>query len=258
MPDLQVTLRYKPFNQIVDEDLLFLIRNEVSEKQTLEYKKVLPYPKSDKDKLEFLKDISSFANARGGYLIYGIEAIDGIPKGFAPIPKSEADKNILRLHEMVAAGIRPRIYGINIRDTEISSDECVIIVKIPPSHNKPHMVWTDKKLSKFYSRNSKGVYQMDVDEIKAVTLSARDLVDRVRLFRNKRIESISSLDTPISTTSGPCVVLHIIPFSSFDIGKNIDLEDIVENKEFLKALGNSPDEYRYNFDGYLGFFLAIL
>jgi predicted HTH transcriptional regulator len=92
MPDLQVGLRYKPFNQIVYEDLLFLIRNEVSEKQTLEYKKVLPHPKSNKDKLEFLKDISSFVNSKGGYLIYGIEAINEIPKNFEAFSLSIARK----------------------------------------------------------------------------------------------------------------------------------------------------------------------
>ncbi|MCD6594362.1 ATP-binding protein, partial [bacterium] len=61
----------KNIDQISEEDLQALIDNSVLEGKTIEYKQSLP-GNSDSDKKEFLADISSFANASGGDLIYGI------------------------------------------------------------------------------------------------------------------------------------------------------------------------------------------
>ena len=58
----------KPFNEITIEDIgnLVLIRKE-RENNYLEYKEKLGH--SERDKKEFLKDVSGFANASGGFLI---------------------------------------------------------------------------------------------------------------------------------------------------------------------------------------------
>ncbi|MCK5240903.1 ATP-binding protein [bacterium] len=48
-----------------------MISNQIQESRTIEYKESLP-GNSDQDKREFLADISSFANAAGGDLLYGI------------------------------------------------------------------------------------------------------------------------------------------------------------------------------------------
>ena len=61
----------KNIDQIIENDLKALIDNSVLEGKTIEYKQSLP-SNSDSDKKEFLADISSFANASGGDLIYGI------------------------------------------------------------------------------------------------------------------------------------------------------------------------------------------
>jgi predicted HTH transcriptional regulator len=61
----------KDIDQITEEDLQVLIDNAVSESKIIEYKQLLP-GKNDPDTKEFLADISSFANASGGDLIYGV------------------------------------------------------------------------------------------------------------------------------------------------------------------------------------------
>ncbi len=62
----------KQFDSIVAADLQALVDNSVSETKTLEYKESLP-GNSDGDKKEFLADVSSFANASGGYIIFGMK-----------------------------------------------------------------------------------------------------------------------------------------------------------------------------------------
>ncbi len=202
-------LRFKAIDKISADDLDILIRNEATEQVYLEYKRDLPRNEKP-EKIEFLKDISSFANTRGGYIIYGMDEENGLPIKLVPIPKSKADQEILRLTQMVEFGIRPRIQGFRIRDIALPSGDCVLVAKIHPGFNRPHMV-TYQNHSKFYSRNSKGVFQMDVDEIREMVLSSQDLVDRIREFREERIKGISGGSMPISTSSGPYVVMHVNP-----------------------------------------------
>jgi predicted HTH transcriptional regulator len=67
----------KSFDQIEKSDITGLITNEVRENRMLDYKEKLP-GSSDSEKTEFLADVSSFANAAGGYILYGIrERRDG-------------------------------------------------------------------------------------------------------------------------------------------------------------------------------------
>ena len=64
--------------EMIDQVLLqSLIDGKVGESKTVEYKSQLP-GRADKDRREFLYDVSSFANASGGFLLFGIEAPDGI------------------------------------------------------------------------------------------------------------------------------------------------------------------------------------
>ncbi len=65
--------------ELVDaSDLQTLLENEVPEGKTIDYKEALS-GNSDKDRKEFLYDISSFANTSGGHLIFGIKEDGGIP-----------------------------------------------------------------------------------------------------------------------------------------------------------------------------------
>ena len=54
-------------------DIEHLIANQVVESKQLEYKRELP-ARSDGAKKEFLADVSSFANASGGDIIFGLQA----------------------------------------------------------------------------------------------------------------------------------------------------------------------------------------
>ena len=61
-----------PVPQIAKEDIESLVNAKVGEKRTLDYKQHWP-DNSSEGKREFLYDVSSFANALGGDLVFGIE-----------------------------------------------------------------------------------------------------------------------------------------------------------------------------------------
>ncbi len=74
-----MSLYNKEIESISEQDLQSLVEDEVPENKNMEYKMSLP-GNSDGEKKEFLADVSSFANASGGDIYYGIKEEDGLPK----------------------------------------------------------------------------------------------------------------------------------------------------------------------------------
>lgn len=89
-----MALGHLNFDDITEKDLDELIDVGVPEGLIIEYKRDI-YGKSDADKKEALKDISSFANSFGGHLIIGIEERNGIPYGQLLDVKSIYDHRML-------------------------------------------------------------------------------------------------------------------------------------------------------------------
>ena len=79
-----------------------------------------------------VKDVSSFANAAGGDLIFGLRQEDGIPREICGIEVQNIDDEKLRIENMLRDGIEPRIPGISIREIT-ESDKEILIVRIPKS-----------------------------------------------------------------------------------------------------------------------------
>src|SRR5262249_10770134 len=103
-----VTLFSQPLESITEADLASLRENEVTEGRMIEFKAELPGG-TDTEKLEFLADASSFPNAAGGDLIFGIRDEDGVAGGLQPIAANEVDAAILRLENLLRDTIEPRL-----------------------------------------------------------------------------------------------------------------------------------------------------
>jgi len=86
----------KSLDRIALADLQELIDNQVHEGKTIEYKRDLPGSSPD-DRKEFLKDVSSFANADGGDLLFGVDAKDGLPQAIPGITAPNHDDLRLQL-----------------------------------------------------------------------------------------------------------------------------------------------------------------
>jgi predicted HTH transcriptional regulator len=71
-------------------------------------------------KLEFLADVTSFANSNGGTIFYGIEAKDGQPISMDGFEISNLDKFKLRIEEILKDNIKPRI-DFNLSFIELST-----------------------------------------------------------------------------------------------------------------------------------------
>ena len=154
-------LRGRTASEIEREDLQRLLDAQLQERDTLEYKSAM-YGNTDDDKREMLKDISSMANHRGGYLVIGMEEdAEGIPTCIVGI---EQGNHVERISDSCLDNIDRRILGLGVDDIQLTNGRLAVIVSIPQSMNAPHMV-TFKGLNQFWKRHGRQKDKMSVDEI---------------------------------------------------------------------------------------------
>jgi hypothetical protein len=229
-------------------DLQSLIDNQVIENKKIEYKWTLPGT-SRAEKIEFLADVSSFSNASGGDIIYGVKAEAGVPKLLSGIDLDNIDAEKLRIDSMIQSGISPRIPGYRIHVIPIDSARCILMIRIPRSWILPHMV-TLENSSRFHSRSSAGKYQLDVHEIRNLILGSQEIPEKIRNFRADRLSSIIAEETPILLDKTPKIVLHLIPFSAFTVDRQCDFSTLTSPPRPIYTNGWN---HRHNFDGYLSY-----
>lgn len=248
----------KPFETIKKDDIEALVANAVGEGRNLEYKQLLP-GRTDEEVREFLADVSSFANAVGGDLIYGIreqrdrdQKPTGVPDAAEGLVGINTDAEKGRLENIIRDGIDPRIPSVHIKHLEGFSEGPVIVLRISQSWVSPHMV-KFKNLSRFFSRNSAGKYQLDVRELRAALLGSQNLADKISAFRSDRVSKIFAGSEPLSTESLPRLVLHLLPTISFSETISLDLKAVqpICTNDVLKPMGY-PIEWgptQFNFNG---------
>ena len=232
---------------LTEKDLNNLIVNKVIESKTIDYK--LQYNlESDDGKIKFLANFSAFANAEGGNLIYGIKEKEGLPIEIVGINTENIDAEILKIESLLRDNIEPRIWGYEIKPVLLSNGKYVVVIFIPKSFNSPHVVNFGKHW-RFYSRNSAGKYQLDVQELKSLFLASENVAEKIRNFRAERISRIINKELPIQMDDEPKFVLHIVPLVSFtqNIHFNLDNKMLNEIEKRIRELHNG----KYTFEGYL-------
>ena len=236
-----------------EEDLQALVDNSVLECKTIEYKQALP-SNSDSGKKEFLADVSSFANASGGDLIFGIIADKktGTPKSLEGLTIENTDQEITRLENMIRDGIEPRILSMNTKLIPLSNSKVALMLRICKSWISPHRV-TYKGHDKFYSRSSNGKYPLDVAELRVAFNLSETITERIRNFRLDRISKLFANETPVPFYDNAKIVLHLIPIISFNPAQSYDIGKIASHPEKVKPIYCSGWNHRYNLDGFLSY-----
>jgi Schlafen, AlbA_2 len=254
-----MSLEQTPFDSIAEDDLQDLVTQRRVEQKTLEYKLLLKIG-SDGDKKEFLGDVSSFANAAGGYLLYGIKEVDGAPTDIPGLELANPDETVRTVDNIIRDGLQPRLTPIaTTRAVPLKSGRFALVIHVPRSWNAPHMViYKYKESPRFLSRTSNGKYPFDVGEIRTAFLRSEAVADRIRNFRADRIARIvaGEFPTPAPLADAPKLVLHVVPLGAFDAGANVDVSRGTEDtalQGLLKPLGELSLTQRFNLDGYLTF-----
>ena len=133
------------------ESIQNLIKNKIKESLNLDYKREL-----GNHNTEIAKDISSFANASGGKIIYGVDEKNELPHSINWINTKGVKEKI---ESIILSNIQPEIKGYDIYSIENpdNQSQAIFVVDIPESSDAPHMA----NHRYYIRRNFKSEYMED-------------------------------------------------------------------------------------------------
>ena len=124
------------------DDVAFLWKNRQTETLNLEYKKEITM-----DSKEIAKDISSFTNAEGGVIIYGLDEDNGRAVESNGIKIGQNSERIQQIISSNTAPVVPiEIVNIDIPTSDGSKPTMeFLVIKIPKSPFMIHQITTTSK-----------------------------------------------------------------------------------------------------------------
>lgn len=214
----------RTFDDVDASDIQKLIANQVSEGRNLEYKRDLPSDSNDARR-EFLADVTSFANAQGGDIIYGLAEANGVAAHIHGVDVENPDEALLGLEERILAGAEPRMPGVRLKWVMVDGRR-LLLIRIPSSPIAPHRVVVAKS-GKFHGRKSNGKYEMDTQELREAFTATEALPTRLRALHLEAVDTAMRDELPAWLGEGPKAIVSVIPMNFFR--QRLDLEVTPEN-----------------------------
>lgn len=230
-----------------------LIEERVQEGPHVDFKRELPPAWDNGSKHELYADVSAFANAGGGDLIYGLEEDDeGQPAALVPLDPNP-DETARRLADFLLNGVEPRIPGVQVHSVPVTVGEVTgsaFVIRVPQSWAGPHRVRSNFK---FYIREGNRKRELDMPELRGLFVRSESQARKVQDFRAERLGKILTGDAPCRLVEGAVWVLHLIPTQAALGDGNIDPLPYLDFIRRIPCLGSHDSgSPRINLDGALG------
>jgi predicted HTH transcriptional regulator len=121
-------------------DLDALQSGSIKESISLEYKASPAVDKKDDNrKVEMARDVSAFANADGGQIVYGMTEEDHEPAGLDQGVDRRAYPEIW-FAQVLQQHITPPISGLSIRHVPLADPMVAVVIDVPATRGDPHQV----------------------------------------------------------------------------------------------------------------------
>jgi len=168
---------------------------------------------SDKDsKREFLKDVTAFANAAGGQIVFGAkEPSDGQTVDDALVGIDGVEAIAQDLERLCSTSIDPRMSGLGFFRVPLATGKSCLIVNVPQSLSRPHMVSHAGHRS-FYVRHSESSFPMTTHELREAVLQSASAELRAQQRVLNRVNQLRLEIEP----SKPTIVLQAAPLISLE------------------------------------------
>jgi hypothetical protein len=165
----------------------------IGEGSYIDYKVALSEDSKKAAYREFLKDVTAFANAEGGQILLGVkEPKEGIPVDDLIVGLIEGENLAHDLERLASTSIDPRIPGLKINAFPLNSGKFYIVIHIPLSLGRPHMVNHDGHRC-FYVRHSESSPPMTTHEVREAVLASATSEGRARCQVEKRLMEVRGL-----------------------------------------------------------------
>ena len=213
--------------EIIDcnlSDITMILDNpDYGENEYLDYKKafsidvVVEKDKRQQEQVEFRNDVCAFANANGGYLIFGIDEKKGIPTEIVGISIKSNNKDLFeRDIRNYLQSIKPRIPSYRIRFIDLPEEKYIVIMLILHDYYAPYIHLVEQKNYKIYKRvgNEKAV--MDYQELKTMFTQSVSLEKEIENARVERINFFLGREEDPEQTISKFFIMHIFPETFLD------------------------------------------
>lgn len=200
-----ILINGKTADKVTEDDLNTIIQNDdYAEGQYLDYKRQFGFEdksldKADRDKeiVEFKKDVCSFANAEGGYIIVGVTEEKGLPQDLSgiDIPKGDTDAYKLKIRDKLA-NIQPKIPSVKIHCVGLHNGKFVVIVEVIADGFAPYVYHKGEEPFDFVIRNGGGKIKMSYNQVMRMFNQSLELNKKIEEFRQNRVKFGTNLDTP--------------------------------------------------------------
>ena len=203
----------KPFTDLIEDDLRRLIEDQVGEDVEIDYKVAL-----ETSCQEFARDVSAFANTKGGYLVYGMAEEGEIPTNLVAIPGFDSGRVIGQLTSWAQEHIRPRP-TLRFKPVSLSGVGEVLVVEVPRSWIGPHEV---RQEHRFYHRTQHGKAPMDVDQLRMAFNQEQDFLQAADELQARRLDYWKGRTAGLGSA---CVlfVLHLLPADGLLGRRRVDI-----------------------------------
>ena len=251
---IYMLLNGTPFDVVDAGDITRLLTDKVNESRIVEYKQMLPQT-NERSVAQFCATITSLANSEGGHVIYGVHEQEGVPVGTPGVSGLDQDAERRRLQSYLERWVDPKITGIEYRLIPRDDGDPFLVIQVPRSWQSPHMITREDettfyKRGMIYARREGMKTLMDAREIRNAFLQAEGLRRSMSDWRRERIEAIRTDQGAIEIEHGPRVFVHVVPFTAFGYGQDVDLTRIDRQHYLLRPL-NGYGHSTFNFDGIL-------
>ncbi len=244
----------KPLNQWSKSDLEYLVSEKYCEGDSLDFKAIVKFDDPEGNGIrDFLKDIISFANHRGGYIIIGIgELKEKRDQAGDVVAVPDCEKLARRCRDLCNVHIEPKLWGLDIQSIPFEGADGAVVIKIPRSFHAPHMIEYND-LNQFWIRGGRENRLMSVEEIKYSCRVTQNIFQDITRFLEERRRAFHAelpQEPVIRTTATPLLVEEdVIDINNKEIREMLTRPPgYIENSWMVRCRRIQPSIYGLNGD----------
>lgn len=203
--------------QLLIDDPAFRESEYIDYKENFSFLEIEDKRIKNTKKVEFRNDVCSFANAEGGYLIYGVKEEQGIVSEIIgiTIPKNDTDKFELDRRNDLQP-IFPRVPNIKFGFIPLKSGNYVVVMYIKHDSFAPYTQIENQVNYKFFKREGNEKVTMTYAEIRNMFNQSLSLEKELLSFRKERINHYNGQSERVEDINYKFLLFHIIPDTFLD------------------------------------------
>ncbi len=248
-----ILINGKSANMLTEDDLFTLIDNEeYKENQYIEYKKMFAFwdnslTKEQKkyEAIEFKRDVCSFANAEGGYIIIGISDKNGLADELVgiEIKDDNKDKCELDIREKLN-NIQPKTPSVKVHFINLKNTKYIVILEIVSDVFSPYVYNSGNDVYDFVSRIGNGKRRMSYNQVMRMFNQSLVIKKEIETFRQNRTKFYSKLKENKQYCS-----IHVISQDFVDVSAHKKVYMLYIGDRSLVNLPSGFDFVSPNVDG---------